>query len=75
MTNYHQCPNCFEEWGVEEISFQVCDHCGYPEDTDEWRDTDEEYDEPECRECGCTQHNACPGGCYWVSENLCSKCI
>lgn len=29
-----------------------------------------------CRECGCTEDNACPGGCYWVDEDctLCSAC-
>ena len=31
-------------------------------------------DEPKCRICGCTQNNACEGGCYWVEEDLCSKC-
>ncbi len=27
-----------------------------------------------CRVCGCTRDNACPGGCYWVEEDLCSAC-
>lgn len=27
-----------------------------------------------CRVCGCTHHNACPGGCYWVEPDLCSAC-
>ncbi len=27
-----------------------------------------------CRVCGCTQYNACDGGCYWVEPDLCSKC-
>ena len=31
-------------------------------------------DERKCRVCGCTQNNACPGGCYWVEEDLCSQC-
>jgi len=30
--------------------------------------------EPVCRVCGCTQYNACEGGCYWVEPDLCSKC-
>lgn len=29
---------------------------------------------PECRVCGCTELNACPGGCSWVEEDLCSRC-
>lgn len=29
-----------------------------------------------CLGCGCTQDNACPGGCSWVKADfpLCSKC-
>jgi Zn ribbon nucleic-acid-binding protein len=37
MKNLHQCPNldCQAVWGIEEISFQNCDACGYPNvDTD-----------------------------------------
>lgn len=30
--------------------------------------------EPTCRVCGCTQSNACPGGCHWVEKDLCSAC-
>lgn len=31
--------------------------------------------EPVCRVCGCTEDNACPGGCYWVEPDLCSACV
>jgi hypothetical protein len=27
-----------------------------------------------CRHCGCTDDHACPGGCYWVEDDLCSEC-
>ncbi|MEW6573161.1 MAG: hypothetical protein AB1374_05960 [Bacillota bacterium] len=27
-----------------------------------------------CRICGCTDERACPGGCYWVEPDLCSRC-
>lgn len=27
-----------------------------------------------CRQCGCTDLRACPGGCAWVTEDLCSRC-
>lgn len=30
--------------------------------------------ERSCRICGCTQLRACPGGCYWVDDDLCSAC-
>lgn len=30
--------------------------------------------EPVCRVCGCTQNNACPGGCSWIEPDLCSAC-
>jgi len=26
----------------------------------------------ECIECGCTEHNACEGGCSWL--DICSAC-
>ena len=28
-----------------------------------------------CRECGCTELRACPGGCFWVGHGLCSRCV
>lgn len=27
-----------------------------------------------CRACGCTEERACPGGCYWIEDDLCSAC-
>lgn len=29
---------------------------------------------PACRICGCTEHNACDGGCHWLEPDLCSRC-
>jgi hypothetical protein len=31
-------------------------------------------DKSACRECGCIDEMACVGGCFWVEEDLCSKC-
>lgn len=30
-----------------------------------------------CEVCGCTDDNACPGGCIWAnsSATLCSRCV
>lgn len=28
-----------------------------------------------CRVCGCTDDQACEGGCYWVEPDLCSACV
>jgi hypothetical protein len=28
----------------------------------------------QCRVCGCTELDACRGGCYWVEDDLCSRC-
>lgn len=30
---------------------------------------------PRCRICGCTDDNACPGGCSWAEDDLCSECV
>jgi hypothetical protein len=27
-----------------------------------------------CRNCGCSDDRACPGGCYWIEDDLCSRC-
>ena len=27
-----------------------------------------------CRVCGCDDFHACPGGCYWAEDDLCSAC-
>ena len=27
-----------------------------------------------CKYCGCDDYHACPGGCFWVEEELCSRC-
>ena len=27
-----------------------------------------------CRDCGCTNENACQGGCTWAEYDLCSNC-
>ncbi len=32
------------------------------------------FDVQKCAVCGCTDDCACPGGCYWVADNLCSRC-
>lgn len=34
----------------------------------------EAVDGPSCRECGCTDDNACLGGCWWAEPDLCSSC-
>ncbi len=27
-----------------------------------------------CRVCGCTDEDPCPGGCFWIAPDLCSRC-
>lgn len=27
-----------------------------------------------CRSCGCTEERGCLAGCWWVEEDLCSRC-
>jgi hypothetical protein len=41
---------------------------------DELADDDDE-DDGACRVCGCTEDNACEGGCTWVESDLCSSCV
>jgi ParB/RepB/Spo0J family partition protein len=45
---------------------------------DEGRKEDAEEEAAEvqaCRECGCTDEEACEGGCSWVEADLCSACV
>ena len=28
-----------------------------------------------CRQCGCTDRAACAGGCWWVTADMCSRCV
>ena len=28
-----------------------------------------------CKYCGCTDGQACVGGCSWVAKNVCSSCV
>lgn len=30
---------------------------------------------PICRECGCTEQDACPEGCGWAEPDLCTACV
>jgi len=32
------------------------------------------FDTRTCRVCGCTDEDACEGGCEWVEDDLCSRC-
>ena len=30
---------------------------------------------PICRVCGCSEHDACDGGCAWAEPDLCTACV
>jgi hypothetical protein len=40
------------------------------------RDRAKRLGEPTCKLCGCSERDACPGGCAWAttSKDLCSGC-
>ena len=63
------------EWGYEpsEIEQTVIDRSNQSDEDDD------EFDVPTCRVCGCTDDEACEGGCSWVEDpegigELCSTC-
>jgi hypothetical protein len=41
-TTYLECPNCQSIWGYEEIDWQTCDCCGWP-DVDEDFKSESDY--------------------------------
>lgn len=66
-------PEC---WGDQVVDGQVTINLTIQADIlDELIEEVQRLDMPRCRICGCTDDNACPGGCYWVEEDLCSECV
>lgn len=61
----HNCPACKENF--EKLTWEDKAFCPDPFETDETVRT--------CRVCGCTDDHACPGGCWWIDEDLCSECV
>lgn len=47
----------------------------YTDDIEDPEEFEEMNEDRKCRICGCTWFHACPGGCYWVEEDLCSACV
>lgn len=84
----HSCPDCGQAcvcggdlddllWGDDSEEALACEHdCG-PE-ADDLEDLGmpgyEEDGPARCRVCGCSEFNACPGGCTWATPDLCSRC-
>ena len=50
MNALTQCPNCQSHWGFDEMQWEQCDCCGYPNCDDEMDEQD--IDESHCIECG-----------------------
>jgi ParB family transcriptional regulator, chromosome partitioning protein len=66
------------EWGYElsEIEKSVIDMLARSDAEED----EEEFDVPTCRSCGCTDEEACEGGCSWVEDpkgigDFCSACV
>lgn len=45
MARLFECPNCNAVWGMEEIDWQECDCCGYPNVDATDFDDDDDYDD------------------------------
>ena len=41
---------------------------------DQYEDSSPLFDVQKCTVCGCTDDCACPGGCSWVADEVCSRC-
>lgn len=69
------CPAVDEDADFVECNGEM-DNCGDGELWECWQRyfTEKIENEAVCRVCGCTQYNACAGGCSWVEEDLCSAC-
>lgn len=70
--NRYVCPVCGRfSYSSAPPETQVDDHCPYPLCDGHVIPAPESQ---KCRVCGCTWDHACPGGCYWVEPDLCSRC-
>lgn len=85
----HSCPDCGQAcvcggdlddllWGDDSEEALACEHVCGPE-ADDLEDLGmpgyEEDGQSHCRVCGCSEFNACPGGCIWATPDLCSRCV
>ncbi len=71
----HNCPTCRANY--DKMDWH--DKLFVPDPFDQNESAEDEEplfdgDERRCRICGCTEDNACTGGCWWVEEDLCSVC-
>ena len=70
-------PGNHRQYELSEIEQSVIDMLARSDDEDE-DEVEDEIDVRACRECGCTDEEACEGGCTWTSVNpqgwLCSAC-
>ena len=63
-----------------EVDWPECNsenaQCGDREQYECWKKYFKEIvaNERVCKVCGCTNDNACKGGCSWVAADLCSHC-
>lgn len=65
------CPRCGKRLTKREVEFVGgCLSCYEEIAGDDWMSGIRT-----CRVCGCTDLEACPGGCYWVEDDLCSRCV
>lgn len=62
-----------EPGGSSAVASPVAEQGAGPVDPETEAETPSEV-ERKCRVCGCTDLNACEGGCSWVEEDLCSNC-
>ncbi len=58
---------------LQPIPKWTCKNCGQ-EVGEDFSTCPECFTERSCKVCGCTDNNACEGGCYWIAEDLCSQC-
>lgn len=72
-----KCPWCFGHlYSSESDKPWICPYCknDVPPGQNLPLDIPLEPEQRKCRVCGCTWDHGCPGGCYWVADDLCSQC-
>jgi ParB family transcriptional regulator, chromosome partitioning protein len=66
--------------GYELSEFEKAELEAAPDDAGDAFEDNDDFEVAECRVCGCTEDDACEGGCHWVPDpellgDLCSHCL
>jgi hypothetical protein len=70
----HRDDTCDDPNAGKQLVYQLVAGVEQHARTEDSGELEHQADDGVCRVCGCTDDHACPGGCFWVEPDLCSRC-